>query len=123
MVQEHNRFKLFSAQYASGAGLTSLLREIEKWVAANKVAPKSVGVEYLEGSGRLLMSIGYRDDEAYPISLHSTSIGKLDGGSDFTKVEQAIAGLASKLKNIICHELFVTETGDLNMIFMLKGGA
>jgi hypothetical protein len=123
MAQEHNKFKLFTAKYAGGAGMASLLLEIEKWVAASKVAPKSVGVEYLEGSGQLLMSIGYRDDEAYKIVLKSAQIGKLSGESDFPKLEASIEGFVAKLQNIICHELFVTDQSELNMIFMLKGNA
>jgi hypothetical protein len=120
MVQTHNRFKLFSAVYSNGAGLPPLLREIEKWVATSKVAPKSIGVEYLEGSGTLIMSLGYRDDEAYSIALQSVQLGKLDLAAGFAKTEKAIADQVAKLQNIICHELFVTESGDLNMIFMLQ---
>jgi hypothetical protein len=121
MVQEHDKFKLFSTQYSASTGLAPLLREIEAWVKTTKIAPKSVGVEYLEGSRRLIMSIGYRDDEAYPITLQQAPMGRIDTSNDFTKIEKEIAAFVSKLKNIICHELFVTETGDLNMVFMCKG--
>jgi hypothetical protein len=120
MVQEHDKFKLFSAQYAANAGLDPLLREIEAWVKTTKIAPKSIGVEYLEGSRRLIMSIGYRDDESYPITLQQARMGKIDASNDFGKIEKEIAAFVSKLRNVICHELFVTETGDLNMVFMCK---
>jgi hypothetical protein len=120
MIQEHNKFKLFATSYAAGAGLPPLLREIEKWVASGKIAPKSVGVEYLENSGRLIMSIGYRDDEAYGISLHHATIGPLGDGSDFTKVEQDISKAVASLQNVICHELFITESGVLTMVFMCR---
>lgn len=120
MVQTHDRFKMFATAYSNGAGLPPLLREIERWVSANKVAPKSIGIEYLEGSGQLIMSLGYRDDDAYAIVLESSSMGKLDLAAGFAKTEEAIASKVAKLEKIICHELFVTESGELNMIFMLQ---
>jgi hypothetical protein len=90
-------------------------------VASAKVAPKSIGVEFLEGTGSLLLSVGYRDDEAaHTIKLASVLIGKLDttSAAGLTKLEQAMATASGKHQNIICHELYVTDEKDLLMVFM-----
>lgn len=116
----HNRFKVFSAPYLNGTGLPNLLREIEEWVRANKVAPRSIGVEYLEGRGRLVMSVGYSLDEAYSIRLSNAGIGNLDLDAGFEKIEEVMAEQAGLLTDVICHELFVTEDNFLTMIFMSR---
>jgi hypothetical protein len=118
-TQSHNNFKMFAAQYAKGVGLDRLLREIEDWVKTNKVAPKSIGIEFLEDTKTLIMSIGHRNDEAYEVTLNTALIGKLDV-NDLTKCEKDIEEAISGLKDIICHELFVTDEGLLHMIFMCK---
>jgi hypothetical protein len=119
MDQIHNNFKMFTAQYAKGIGLDQLLREIEGWVKTNKVAPKSIGIEFLEDTKTLIMSIGYRNDEQHEITLNTALIGKLDI-DNLTKCEKDIEEAISGLKDIICHELFVTDEGLLHMIFMCK---
>jgi hypothetical protein len=117
--QSHNKFKMFTAEYAKGIGLDLLLRKVEKWVADNKVAPKSIGIEFLEESKTLIMSIGYRQDEKYEISLTTALVGKLDI-NNLAGCEKEVEAAVSKLNTIICHELFVTDTGLLHMIFMCK---
>jgi hypothetical protein len=115
--QFHDRFKLFVASYAKGIGLDQLLREVEKWIKDEKVAPKSIGIEFLDDTKTLIMSIGYKDDEAYEVSLTTALIGKLDL-NHLEEEEKEIGAAVLKLDNIICHELFVTDTGLLHMIFM-----
>ena len=49
---------------------------IHEWVAKDKVAVKSVGAAV--ATGKLMLTIGYRDDEpTYEIVLHSSKIGRV----------------------------------------------
>ena len=77
--------------------------------------------QYLESSGPFILSIGYRDDEpGYEVKLNTVDLGRIEGldPAGLSKVEQAMASASSKLKNVICHELYVTEKKELLMVFM-----
>jgi hypothetical protein len=119
--QVHNKFKLFAGSLDADGSITTLAGQASSWANGAKVAPKSIGVEYLESSKKILLTIGYRDDEAaYPIQLSNvpiTRLGALDG-ADVSRVEGEMEKASARLRNIICHELYVTETGDLTMVFM-----
>jgi hypothetical protein len=119
--QVHGRFKVFTGKLAADNTLGVLATEIEDWVRTAKVAPKSIGVEYLESSKKLILSVGYRDDEApYNITLTSVQIGRLEAldAPGLAKLEQAMTRASATVKNIICHELYVTESHELLMVFM-----
>ena len=45
------------------------------------------------------------------------SVGKLDAAT-LTKLENAMGEAAAKHKNVICHELYVTDTNDLFIVVM-----
>jgi hypothetical protein len=98
--------------------------EISRFVKESNAAAKSIGVEYLESADRLVITLGYRDDEeGYPVKLSSRSLGKIEAlGSDFTELERRMTEAAAEFSNIICHELYVTEEHDFMMIFMTHGG-
>lgn len=66
------------------------------------------------------MSIGYRDDEHYPVTLQTAKVGKLDANLIFDQNEADIANAVKSIERIICHELFITENDELHMIFMCK---
>jgi hypothetical protein len=120
-AQVHGKFKVFSGALGQDRTMGPLAGEIEAWVRSAKVAPKSIGIEYVESAGRLLLSIGYRDDEAaYAVKLSTVAIGRIEGldAGGLAKVEQAMAGAAGKVKDVICHELYVTEKNELLMVFM-----
>ena len=120
MIQVHGKFKFFATDYKSDPTLSQLMDNIQNWVRDKKIAPKSIGVEYLESTGTVIMSIGYRDDESYPVSLQMRKVGKIDANLNFDKNEADVSKAAEGIERIICHELFITESGDLNMIFMSK---
>lgn len=124
--QVHGKFKVFTGKLAADGTLGGLSGEVEAWVRSAKVAPKSIGVEYLESAGKLVLSIGYRDDESpYAVKLQTVHVGKvggLDAGS-LTKLEQDMTKASAKLKSIICHELYVTASSDLHMVFMTHDAA
>jgi hypothetical protein len=121
--QVHNKFKVFSGTLGADRTMGGLAREVESWVRSAKVAPKSIGVEYVEAAGRLLLSIGYRDDEpGYAVALTTVEVGRIEAldAPGLAKVEQAMAAATAKLNDVICHELYVTGSNELLMVFMTR---
>ena len=118
--QVHNKFKIFTGALQPDGSIGPLADDISRYVSESKIAPKSIGVEYLESARRLIVSLGYRDDEAgYPVSLHSVSLGKVNtSGADFNALEQKMAQASASLPNIICHELYITDEQEMLMVFM-----
>ena len=119
--QVHKKFKVFTGALGQEGDLGSLAHEIEAWVRSASVAPKSIGVEYIESAGKLLLSVGYRDDEApYAVRLTAKKIGKVGNldAAGLEHLETLIAQAGVGLAGIICHELFVTTDRDLLMVFM-----
>src|SRR5262249_37721018 len=100
--------------------LGALADEVANFARKADAAAKSIGVEYLESAERLIITLGYRDDEpGYPIKLTCVSLGKVKAlGKDFTALEQRMMEASSQVGNIICHELYVTEDQEFLMIFM-----
>ena len=118
--QVHSRFKVFTGELAANKTIGPLAGQITSFVKEAKVAAKSIGVEYIESAARLIITLGYRDDEPwYPVEVNCISLGKIDAlGSDVTVLEQAMSEAAQKQTNIICHELYVTDDREFLMIFM-----
>jgi hypothetical protein len=118
--QTHGKFKVFAGKLGADNELGALADEVSEFASDNKIAAKSIGVEYLESAESLIITLGYRDDEeAYPIKLETVSLGKMgDLGQDFSALEQKMGEAAGSVANIICHELFVTEDKDFLMVFM-----
>jgi hypothetical protein len=119
--QVHAKFKVFTGKLAPDGTLGALASQVESWVAAERVAPKSIGVEFLESAGILILSIGYRDDEPpYQVQLTTVKIGTVDGVDPgaLETIEKAMANASSTLKSVICHELYVTADNTLLMVFM-----
>ena len=118
--QVHAKFKVFAGELDRNKTLGALGQEIAAWAEQRRVAPKSIGIEYLEAAKRIVVTLGYRDDEpGYRIELHTVALGKSDAfGADFSALEQAMAAAAAKLTNIICHELYITENHEFLMVFM-----
>src|SRR5437868_9418726 len=107
--QVHNKFKVFAGKLAADRTLGPLANEVANFARATGVAAKSIGVEYLESADRLIITLGYRDDEpGYPIKLNCVSLGKIDAlGNDFAALEQKMREASARQGNIICHELYV----------------
>lgn len=120
MIQVHGKFKFFGTEFNSDNDIKELLGKVEEWVNENKVAPKSIGVEFLEKSNMLIMSLGYRDDEKYPVTLSMVNVGKLDSNFIFDQIETDVTTAVKRIERIICHEIFITEDNTVNMIFMCK---
>src|SRR5262245_56939546 len=121
--QDHDKFKLFSGKVEGDGTLGALGREIATWASEAKIAPKSIGIEYVESADRVIFSLGYRDDEApYAVTISSVPVGKLAGFSegDLAALEKAMSAAATNQGTLICHELYVTAQNDLLMVFMAR---
>ena len=118
--QVHDKFKVFVGELAPDHTLGKLAEEVAGFAKHAGIAAKSIGVEYLESAKRLVVTLGYRpDEEPYPIRLHCVRMGKIETLSgDFSKLEAAMGEASSKLRNIICHELYLTEDQEFVMVFM-----
>ena len=120
--QVHDKFKVFIPEenIAYDEAMRRLGNMVASWSAEGKVAPKSLGIEYLEASKRLVLSIGYRDDEpGYPVTLTSKSLGKPRLFPD--AIEAAMSKAAEGVPHVICHEFFVDEKGEFVMVLMSHG--
>jgi hypothetical protein len=119
--QVHSKFKVFTGALAPDGTLGALAKEVEAWVASAKVAPRSIGVEFVEPVNCVFLSVGYRDDEPpYPIKLQSVRIGKIEDvePASVARLEAAMAGAGASVASVICHELYVTAECELLMVFM-----
>jgi hypothetical protein len=118
--QVHDKFKIFSGELGADGTIGKLADEVSAWVSKSKVAPKSIGIAYIEHGNRLVLTLGYTDDkEPYPVKLHSVRLGKIDvKGNDFHALEEKMAHAGGKHSNIICHELYVTGDNDFTVVVM-----
>lgn len=124
--QVHAKFKMFSGKLEAGSSIAALTKQVEEFVRTSKAAPKSIGVEYLEGAKLVVLTLGYRDDEAgYPVKLVTSSLGNADklDAADLARLEKRMGEEAAKEKNVICHELFITESHEFLMVLMVHGAA
>lgn len=119
--QAHKKFKLFTGPLHTDGTIGPLADEVAKFVRDAKIAPKSIGVEYVEAAKKLVLSLGYRDDEpGYPVKLHSVRVGKFDqlDAAGLSNLEQTLGKASAGLPNVICHELYITKDHDFFMVFM-----
>jgi hypothetical protein len=123
--QVHTKFKLFAGELDAGGNLGKIAAEVGAWAKSAKVAPKSIGIEFLERSHKVILSVGYRDDEApYGIELKSQKIAKLGSldAANLATLEKAMGEAATKDKHVICHELYVTDSDDMFVVTMSHSG-
>lgn len=121
-AQVHHHFKIFAGGFDSSGGITTLAEQVASWVSQSGAAAKSIGVEYLESSGQLLLSVGYRTDEpGYAVRLHTVNVGKVEAldAAGLAELEGRMGRAAAEVGNIICHELFVTADHTVHMVFLL----
>jgi len=117
-AQVHHQFKVFTG---AGADVAELASEVERFVRERQIAAKSIGVEFLEGADKLVFTLGYRDDEpGYQVRITSRSLGVVDGLDDLGGLESRMGEAAGNLAGVLCHELFVTGSGEFVMVFMAK---
>ena len=121
--QGHNKFKAFTGTLGADHTLGALSETVATWVKTTNVAPKSIGVEYLEAAEQLVLTVGYRDDEpGYGIQLTSASLGKIPTleAADLERLEGKMAAAVEGAGAILCHELYITEDHEFLMVFMTR---
>lgn len=120
-AQVHQRFKVFIGDAGAEGGVDALGSQVEQFVQERGVAAKSIGVEFLERARKLVLTLGYREDEeGYPVRLISRSVGRVDSLDDLGGLETRMTEAAGTLNGVLCHELFVTDDGEFVMVFMAR---
>ena len=121
--QVHTEFRVFTGKAAKRNPISGLAKKVEAFVSAEGVAPKSIGVEYLEATGEVILTLGYRRGVApYEVAIEARSLGVLADTkrATLTALEARMKDAAAELKSVICHELLVTETREFFMVFMTQ---
>jgi hypothetical protein len=120
LEQVHGKFKVFAGPLAADKTLGKLADQVADF--AKDKAAKSIGVEYLESLKQLVVTLGYRDDEApYPVELRTVLMGKHTITADsLHKLEEEMDAASQKIGNVICHELYVTDEHDYLMVFLVR---
>ena len=119
--QVHDRFKVFEGALEPDHSIATLASQVAEFARQPNVAAKSIGVEYLEGEKRVLLTLGYRDDApGYPIKVQTVSLGELQtlDTAHFAQLEAAMEQASSQFANIICHAEYVTQDNEFVMVFM-----
>lgn len=112
--QEHEKFKIFT-----GGDAQEISEGIAAFVKDSGMAAKSLGAEYLESSGKLVVTLGYTDKEqSYPVGVKDANVGRFDPAYP-SETETAISDAANKLDRIICHSPYFDDRGDLHVLFMV----
>ncbi len=112
--QLHGHFKMFS-----GASIDELTASAAQFVADGGLAPKSIGIECLEGAGRFVLTLGYRDDEpGYAIAFDVHDLGRAADLDDLSAIEARLAAVAAHAPNILCHELYINAAREFYLVIM-----
>lgn len=110
MSQVHSKFKVFISTPVEGKLDPAIAAEVSKFFSDHQdtLIPKSVGIEYLEQTNNLVLSIGYVEGKHdSTVKLDCVSLGNL--ALDAKVIEEALAAAASKVPNVICHEFYVDD--------------
>ncbi len=66
----------------------------------------------------MLISVGYSNEGAHqPVSIGMVNLGKVNL-EDTDNMEKLMSDAAEKQKNVICHELCITDKDEFLMLFM-----
>lgn len=121
--QAHSKFKVFVTTPDSSGGIPEDIHlAMNGFIALNKVAVKSVGVEYVEIINKIVISLGYVEgQEPYAVVLQPINLGKLDGLAPTLSesLEVALTRAAETEDNsVICHEFYVDKDGNYVALFL-----
>lgn len=124
--QVHESFKIFTSKL--GEPFELMADQVSKFAQEKGIAAKSLGIEYVEHEQLLVVTLGYRKDEpAYPIEIKNVSLGLRKGATklsgDNADLEAAMAAAAAEVKMVICHDIYVLETGEFIMTFLVRKDA
>lgn len=118
--QVHSKFKVFVDDVDSDGLSKNVTSQVDSFCADKRVAPKSVGVEYLESGKKLVLSIGYRDDEpGYSCRLTTKPLGRFESLNE-EAIANAMSSAAESVKDVICHEFYVLDNGMFVMVLLSR---
>jgi hypothetical protein len=118
-AQVHDKFKLFVGALDDAGHVNNLAKSVHEWVAKNKVAVKSVGAAV--AIDKLMLTIGYRDDEpTYEIALHSSKIGRVGplDADESNRFNRAIESAGMNWPPVLGHTMYVTKNNDLYLVVL-----
>jgi len=119
VAQQHNKFKIFVTPAPAGPIPSDVLADVGNFIKEAEIAAKSIGVEYLEREKKVVLSIGYRDDEpGYPVTVRCVALGKQ--ALDPRTLENAFETAALVVPNVICHEFYVNEDDEFFLVLMAQ---
>lgn len=124
MEQFHSKFKVFvvTPDKNTTDGIPQDLHlTMNGFIALNKVAVKSVGVEYVESIDKIVISLGYAENqESYSVVLQTVMLGKLDLFANLNEaLEQALEKAANTQDDsVICHEFYVNKENNYVAFFL-----
>ena len=111
----HSEFKVFKGKIED---IAAIQQAMESFVVSKQVSARSIGIEYIEHSKEVLISLGYSNEgDHVPVSIAMVNLGKVDT-NDTTTIERLMSEAAKKQQNVICHELCITENDEFMMLFM-----
>jgi len=114
--QIHSSFRVFITE---GPLTQGALDTFSQDLRGSTLAPKSVGVEFLEGQNKTVLSIGYAEAVGHPVvTLVQENLGKVELTTQ--AVAAALTTAAEKHSNVICHEFYVTGDGTFFAVLMLQ---
>jgi hypothetical protein len=118
MTQTHSKFKVFITEPGSNGLINDdVPLAVSRFVDQHGVNAKSIGVEFVEGSGKVILSLGYAEGQGTaPVTVKTVGLGKL--GLDASAIEAALEKSASLISNVICHEFYVDAKGDTVAVFL-----
>jgi hypothetical protein len=123
MSQVHSQFQVFTSDSnpSLADSFNKLKMEIERFTAKGDLAPKSIGVEYLEHTHQIVMSLGYTEgtEPGYTVRLTALDIGRFEP-NDTKGIANAMSKAALTVENTICHEFYVSEDNEFTMILMSR---
>ncbi len=111
--QVHTRFKAFLSPSFKDAA-----EAVRSFTASGSIAAKSIGVEFIDSSESLLISLGYAEGQpGYAVELKERAAGSVSAPEH---LESALEAAADEVGDVICHELFVDSAGGVHLVLMVK---
>ena len=119
--QVHTQFKAFIAPPDHETGLLpqTLCAEVANFVTEHGVAAKSLGVEYIEHSRRIVLTLGYAKGQlTTPVRVECQKLGPLGNAPNEAEIEAAMEVAAEATGGILCHEFYVDEDGEFFLVLL-----
>jgi hypothetical protein len=123
--QLHSKFKVFKTSLDSDGNIPNDFNlTINGFIALNKVAVKSIGMQYDKELNKIIISIGYVEGQPYyHVYLQPINLGPLamkEGQNFCDELGKALEGAVSAQDNsTICHEVYLDKNNDYIAIFLM----